>query len=145
MIGCRGKRPTRGFLLLVFFALQKLTRKTTLSLFLLQHVTHRALSFTVRAEKPPQVDRTTGFIESDNTGMGNIFAVEPKQLYTESPTSDKYAKVGLGGIPGAILAVGILAGVFFGVQTLGSFEEVNNEFAGYDGESVSYYSEKFSS
>ena len=38
--------------------------------------------------------------------MGNIFAVEPKQLYTESPTSDKYAKVGLGGIPGAILAVG---------------------------------------
>ncbi|CAL6295273.1 unnamed protein product [Bathycoccus prasinos] len=102
-------------------------------------------SFTVRAEKPPQVDRTTGFIESDNTGMGNIFAVEPKQLYTESPTSDKYAKVGLGGIPGAILAVGILAGVFFGVQTLGSFEEVNNEFAGYDGESVSYYSEKFSS
>ena len=65
--------------------------------------------------------------------MGNIFAVEPKQLYTESPTSDKYAKVGLGGIPGAILAVGILAGVFFGVQTLGSFEEVNNEFAGYDG------------
>ena len=105
----------------------------------------RSSSFTVRAEKPPQVDRTTGFIESDNTGMGNIFAVEPKQLYTESPTSDKYAKVGLGGIPGAILAVGILAGVFFGVQTLGSFEEVNNEFAGYDGESVSYYSEKFSS
>ena len=99
----------------------------------------------VGAEKPPQVDRTTGYIESDNTGSGNIFAVEPKQLYTESPTSDKYAKVGLGGIPGAILAVGILAGVFFGVQTLGSFEEVNNEFAGYDGESVSYYSEKFSS
>ena len=77
-------------------------------------------------------------------GMGNIFAVEPKQLYTESPTSDKYAKVGLGGIPGAILALGILAGVFFGVKTLGSFEEVNNEFAGYDGESVSYYSDKFS-
>ncbi|CAL6296486.1 unnamed protein product [Bathycoccus prasinos] len=105
----------------------------------------KSSSFIVRAEKPPQVDRTTGFIESDNTGMGNIFAVEPKQLYTESPTSDKYAKVGLGGIPGAILAVVILAGVFFGVQTLGSFEEVNNEFAGYDGESVSYYSEKFSS
>ena len=77
-------------------------------------------------------------------GMGNIFAVEPKQLYTESPTSDKYAKVGLGGIPGALLALGILAGVFFGVKTLGSFEEVNNEFAGYDGESVSYYSDKFS-
>ena len=80
----------------------------------------------------------------DAQGMGNIFAVEPKQLYTESPTSDKYAKVGLGGIPGAILAMGILAGVFFGVKTLGSFEEVNNEFAGYDGESVSYYSDKFS-
>jgi len=84
------------------------------------------------------------FLSVDAQGMGNIFAVEPKQLYTESPTSDKYAKVGLGGIPGAILAMGILAGVFFGVKTLGSFEEVNNEFAGYDGESVSYYSDKFS-
>ena len=105
----------------------------------------RALCVTVKAAKPPQVNRTTGFIESDNTGMGNIFAIEPKQLYTESPTSDKYAKTGLGGIVGVVLTLGILTGVFFGVRTLGSFEASNNEFVGYAGESVSHYAEKFSS
>merc|ERR1711990_121270 len=99
---------------------------------------------TVKAAKPPQVNRTTGFIESDNTGMGNIFAIEPKQLYTESPTSDKYAKTGLGGIVGVVLTLGILAGVFIGVKTLGSFEASNNEFVGYAGESVSHYAQKFS-
>ena len=76
--------------------------------------------------------------------MGNIFAIEPKQLYTESPTSDKYAKTGLGGIVGVVLTLGILTGVFFGVKTLGSFEEANNEFVGYAGESVSHYADKFS-
>ena len=76
--------------------------------------------------------------------MGNIFAIEPKQLYTESPTSDKYAKTGLGGIVGVVLTLGILAGVFIGVKTLGSFEASNNEFVGYAGESVSHYAEKFS-
>tara|TARA_B100000085_G_scaffold235862_1_gene224277 strand:+ start:1085 stop:1417 length:333 start_codon:yes stop_codon:yes gene_type:complete len=76
--------------------------------------------------------------------MGNIFAIEPKQLYTESPTSDKYAKTGLGGIVGVVLTLGILAGVFIGVKTLGSFEASNNEFVGYAGESVSHYAQKFS-
>ena len=73
--------------------------------------------------------------------MGNIFAIEPKQLYTESPTSDKYAKTGLGGIVGVVLTLGILTGVFIGVKTLGSFEASNNEFVGYAGESVSHYAE----
>ena len=59
---------------------------------------------------------------SSSQGMGNIFAIEPKQLYTESPTSDKYAKTGLGGIVGVVLTLGILAGVFFRVKTLGSLE-----------------------
>ncbi len=81
---------------------------------------------------------------SSSQGMGNIFAIEPKQLYTESPTSDKYAKTGLGGIVGVVLTLGILTGVFFGVKTLGSFEASNNEFVGYAGESVSHYAEKFS-
>ncbi len=90
------------------------------------------------------IDRTTGFIGKDNSGSGNIFAVEPRQLYTESPTSDKYAKRGLGGIPGVILACGILAGVYFATQTLGSFEEANQEFVNYNGQSVSYYIDLFS-
>ena len=102
----------------------------------------RGVSLVVTAKET--IDRTTGFIGKDNSGSGNIFAVEPRQLYTESPTSDKYAKRGLGGIPGVILACGILAGVYFATQTLGSFEEANQEFVNYNGQSVSYYIDLFS-
>jgi|TARA_B100001142_G_scaffold244524_1_gene243834 hypothetical protein len=91
------------------------------------------------------IDRTTGYINADNSGSGNIFAIEPKQLYTESPTSDKYAKRGLGGIPGILLACGILAGVYFATQTLNGFEAGNQEFVGFEktGKSLSYYIEEF--
>ena len=75
-------------------------------------VAKRGVNVVVKA-KGPQMDRTTGYIGEDNSGKGNIFAIEPKQLYTESPTSDKYAKQGLGGIPGVLLALGIVAGVAF--------------------------------
>ena len=101
----------------------------------------RGVSLIVTAKET--IDQTTGYIGKDNSGNGNIFAIEPKQLYTESPTSDKYAKVGLGGIPGVILACGILAGVYFATQTLGSFEETNQEFANYQGQSLSYYIDLF--
>ena len=101
----------------------------------------RGISLVVHAKQG--LDQTTGFIGEDNSGKGNIFAIEPKQLYTESPTSDKYAKVGLGGIPGVILACGILAGVYFATTTLGSFEETNQEFVNYQGQSLSYYIDLF--
>ena len=76
----------------------------------------------------------------ERRGAGLYYSI----LYTESPTSDKYAKTGLGGIVGVVLTLGILAGVFIGVKTLGSFEASNNEFVGYAGESVSHYAQKFS-
>lgn len=98
---------------------------------------------TLVVQAKESLDRTTGYIGKDNSGNGNIFAIEPRQLYTESPTSDKYAKVGLGGIPGVILAVGILAGAVVATQSLGSFEEVNQEFVNYQGESLTYYIDKF--
>ena len=85
MIGCRGKRPTRGFLLLVFFALQKLTRKTTLSLLLLAIRNAQIIIFHRQSGKAAASRPNDWVHQSDNTGMGNIFAVEPKQLYTESP------------------------------------------------------------
>ena len=97
----------------------------------------------VHAGKGPNVDRTTGYIESDNTGSGNIFAIEPRQLYTESPTSDKYAKQGLGGIGGVIVAVGVLGAVAFATKGLAGFEEANNEFANYNGPSVSALEQQF--
>ena len=70
----------------------------------------RGTTTTLRAGSP-KVDKTTGFIESDNTGMGNIFAIEPRQLYTESPTSDKFARQGLGGIGGAAVALAVVGAV----------------------------------
>ena len=41
-----------------------------------------------------------GFVEQDNSGKANIFAVEPKNLYVSSPRSDKAAQQGLGGSQG---------------------------------------------
>lgn len=104
-------------------------------------IAKRGVSTVVQAGE--QLDRTTGYIGKDNSGNGNIFAIEPRQLYTESPTSDKYAKKGIGGIPGAILTLGILAGIFFATQSLGSFEESAQEFVNYQGESLTYYIDKF--
>ena len=106
-------------------------------------VAKRGVNVVVKA-KGEQLDRTTGYIGKDNSGNGNIFAIEPRQLYTESPTSDKFAKQGLGGIPGVILAIGILAGVFFATQTLGTFEDKNNEYANFKGQPLTYYIDAFS-
>ena len=102
----------------------------------------RGVSTVVYAKET--IDRTTGYINADNSGSGNIFAIEPRQLYTESPTSDKYAKRGLGGIPGILLACGILAGVVFATQNLGSYEEGAQEFVNYQGQSLTYYIDLFS-
>ena len=43
----------------------------------------------------------------------------------------------------ALLACGILAGVYFATTTLGSFEETNQEFVNYQGQSLSYYIDLF--
>jgi len=95
----------------------------------------------VRAKN--DIDRATGYIGKDNSGSGNIFAIEPRQLYTESPTSDKYAKKGLGGIGGLAVAAAVIGGVVFATTSLTGFEEANNEFANYNGQSVSYYETQF--
>jgi hypothetical protein len=72
------------------------------------------------AKKAPQSGKrrldATGYIV-DNSERGNIFAVEPKQLYTSSPTSDRAARQGLGGIQG--LAVLAAAGAIVAAVTLG--------------------------
>ena len=112
----------------------RLARRTTV---------RKTRAVRVRAGKGPNVDRTTGYIECDNTGSGNIFAIEPRQLYTESPTSDKYAKQGLGGIGGVIVTVGVLGAVAFATKGLAGFEEANNEFANYNGPSVSALEQQF--
>lgn len=50
-----------------------------------------------------------GFVEEDNSGKANIFAVEPKTLYTSSPRSDKAARQGLGGSQGLVVVLAIAA------------------------------------
>jgi hypothetical protein len=47
----------------------------------------------------------------------NIFAVEPRQLYTSSPRADRAARQGLGGFQG-LLVLGGVCGVI-AVATLG--------------------------
>jgi len=58
-----------------------------------------------------------GFVAEDNSGRSNIFAVEPKTLYTSSPTSDRAASTGLGGAQGLIV-VAVLIGLV-AISTLG--------------------------
>jgi len=52
-------------------------------------------------------------------------------LYTESPTADAAARQGIGGFWGVLLAAGILAGVAYSTQTVGSYETTAAEFVNY--------------
>ena len=49
-----------------------------------------------------------GFVEEDNSGKSNIFAVEPKTLYVSSPRSDRVSSTGLGGSQGLKLVLGLI-------------------------------------
>eukprot|EP00238_Polyblepharides_amylifera_P008480 CAMPEP_0196593608 /NCGR_PEP_ID=MMETSP1081-20130531/76075_1 /TAXON_ID=36882 /ORGANISM="Pyramimonas amylifera, Strain CCMP720" /LENGTH=139 /DNA_ID=CAMNT_0041917635 /DNA_START=89 /DNA_END=508 /DNA_ORIENTATION=- len=72
----------------------------------------RVYSLKVKAEK----EQRTGFIEEDNSGRANIFAVEPKQIWLSSPSRDAAAQEGIGGAQGyigiGIALVGVAAGLF---------------------------------
>lgn len=84
----------------------------------------RAASLVVRAEgdstptPPPPSGRRqrTGFVSADNSGRGNIFAIEPETVYISSPSRDAAAKQGLGGLAGIggllLAVVGVAAGLF---------------------------------
>ena len=68
--------------------------------------THRSRKTTCAA-KSKRRQGPMGFIEEDNSGKANIFAVEPKTLYTSSPRSDRVASQGLGGSQGLILVLAL--------------------------------------
>jgi len=59
-----------------------------------------------------------GFVEEDNSGKANIFAVEPKTLWTASPRADKEARRGLGGTQGLAVVLGVAGAV--AVATVGT-------------------------
>ena len=48
-------------------------------------------------------------MKEDNSGRANIFAVEPKTLYTSSPRADREARRGLGGSQGLGVVLGVMA------------------------------------
>ncbi|BDA41224.1 hypothetical protein COCOBI_02-0040 [Coccomyxa sp. Obi] len=80
-----------------------------------------AKQYSTIREKP----KARGFVQEDNSGKSNIFGVEPRTLYTSSPTSDKAARQGLGGQQGLIViavCIAVVAAVTFlgkeGPQTL---------------------------
>ena len=66
-----------------------------------------------RANKKSNRRISLGFVEEDNGGKSNIFAVEPKVLYTSSPRADQAARQGLGGQQGLsiVLGLSLLVGV----------------------------------
>jgi hypothetical protein len=76
-----------------------------------------------------------GFVQEDNSGKANIFAVEPRTLYTSSPRADKEARKGLGGAQGLGLILGIagvvaVATVGVGILQPKSVEEVGRSYGG---------------
>ncbi|CAK0783607.1 hypothetical protein CVIRNUC_006806 [Coccomyxa viridis] len=77
----------------------------------------RRTSFIVSAAKQKQMNtirerpRARGYVSEDNSGKANIFGVEPRQLYTSSPTSDQAARQGIGGQLGVLILVGCIAAV----------------------------------
>ena len=69
-----------------------------------------------------------GFVEEDNSGKSNIFAVEPKTLYVSSPRSDRVSSTGLGGPQGLQLILGLI-GVVGGITILLQFQNSDVEKA----------------
>eukprot|EP00890_Picochlorum_soloecismus_P004243 jgi/Picsp_1/481/NSC_00479-R1_predicted protein [Micromonas pusilla CCMP1545] len=69
-----------------------------------------------------------GFVEEDNSGKSNIFAVEPKTLYVSSPRSDRVSSTGLGGSQGLQLVLGLI-GVVGGITILLQFQNSDVEKA----------------
>ena len=76
-----------------------------------------------------------GFVKEDNSGKANIFAVEPKTLYTSSPRADREARRGLGGSQGLGLVLGVMAVVAAVVVGggFGGFGGVESGRAGWGG------------
>merc|ERR1719263_2293584 len=54
-----------------------------------------------------QLDKNSGFVEEDNSGRSNIFSTGEKALYSYSPTAEKLAKQGLGGLQGLSIAISV--------------------------------------
>merc|ERR1712072_1042749 len=58
---------------------------------------------------PQRLDKSSGFVQEDNSGRANIFSTGDKALYSYSPTSDKAMRQGLGGAQGFIIVITIAA------------------------------------
>ena len=95
----------------------------------------RSLGVVTHAKARGKREGGMGFVKEDNSGKANIFAVEPKTLYTSSPRADKEARKGLGGAQGLGLVVGLVGlvvAVALGVGLVGG-GGVEDGRAGYDG------------
>lgn len=71
------------------------------------------------AAAPRRQSGPAGFVAQDNSGKSNIFAVEPKTLYTSSPRADAAAREGLGGSQGLAIAGAVLALVALATLAVG--------------------------
>lgn len=68
------------------------------------------MSVVSKAARKTKSRSPAGYVAEDNSGKANIFGVEPKTLYTNSPTAEREAKQGLGGSQG-LAVVGVILAV----------------------------------
>eukprot|EP00205_Picochlorum_sp_RCC944_P002429 CAMPEP_0182608718 /NCGR_PEP_ID=MMETSP1330-20130603/3051_1 /TAXON_ID=464278 /ORGANISM="Picochlorum sp., Strain RCC944" /LENGTH=129 /DNA_ID=CAMNT_0024827501 /DNA_START=27 /DNA_END=416 /DNA_ORIENTATION=- len=96
--------------------------------------TGRAQVVVLAKAKARQRKGGLGFVEEDNSGKANIFAVEPRTLYTSSPRADREARKGLGGAQGLGIAVGLIGVVAAATIGVGFLQgEDGVETLGYEG------------
>merc|ERR1712224_156530 len=82
-------------------------------------ITYFHRQFLFRSQR---MDKSSGFVEEDNSGRSNIFSTGDKALYSYSPTTDKIVNQGLGGLQGLVIVLtiaGLVAAitVSIGVKT----------------------------
>merc|ERR1711918_246126 len=59
--------------------------------------------------KAQGLNKDSGFVKEDNSGRSNVFSTGEKALYSSSPTAEKAARQGLGGILGLSIVAPIAA------------------------------------
>merc|ERR1719321_123045 len=69
-----------------------------------------------------RLDKSSGFVEEDNSGRSNIFSTGEKSLYNYSPTAEKVARQGLGGAQGLVIIFAITLLVFVATVSINKNE-----------------------
>lgn len=105
----------------------------------------RNIAVAAKGKSNPKL-KNTGYIETDNSGRGNIFPTAQKTYY-KSPTSSAVASQGLGGLQGAGVLAAAVAVVAAVTAVTGNVhvETLSEVAASYTGDSLSAIAGRISS